>query len=977
MDRTFCQDDVVAKKGKENQLGVVERTHADVDTHDPYPERDEVDPIHRDREIGKAAFHKFKRDGVPPKGTVLVRWEGKQNAQLIPEAKLNLLDRSLLVGDVVKKNAQAAMSGVVINTFTKCTLQPVHNIKLKDHHVIRGLLPLPPLEPGIRSPADKTPSVVDVPAHELVYAESPTEDDLIIYKDWIGRALAVHEKICLMLSDGCVVEINTELAEHADGAVESFDVGDVAMTKKGNLRTGHWVFGRYSPNTPPIGTVMRTRITSLEVSWLQRRIGCTSEVEPSSVLERHELESEHFQVYDRTKRSSRPVTSTASEQQDTISNSELDVRLGLRVRFKDLAGACVKYDGSTPHGKVPRIDRQDTRGYDINVFDVIQFHTDVAVQWQDLSITHENSIDLVPDASIDDEHAAWPGEIAHTLDLAPVPGMPTVEQPGKVGVVQSVNAAERMARIRWAPQAVLQYSVEKEEETGMKPLLTGAVGAATGEVEEVSLYEIEAPGAMNVRRGDIVLIANKTWTAQGGAPGPEDREWLGEIIDTCLDGTLTVRLGAATTVQDVNVRREDAVVAVRSDGTEDMDAWGEGEEEEYDDVLDGPEFALDGSGDLGAWHRQAGSDGDNEGSEDWDDEADEDSDEDEEAEATYEDENGQPMDEDEVENEEWESDDDEQMPDAKPQQTPPTSTSETPPDSFRTRDDQPSDVVAAEPEQYLVLGDTVSTSHRYANESASESPTHMKRVQKEHRILQKPGAIPPGVYICTWESRFDLLRALFIGPADTPYADAPFVIDFYLPPQFPSEPPQAFFHSWSGESRLGGVGRVNPNLYEDGKICLSLLGTWEGNKGEGWNASRSTLLQVVVSLLGLVLVREPYFNEAGYEHLAGLESSKRPSALYSEGTYLKARTFVITALSRLRDRDSGSTARDLEGLEDAVTWHYWAQGGSRLVDKAIKDLEEVLKRSEAGDAEPDGLTTMSKGVCIPLRRVLERLKQLQ
>ena len=47
------------------------------------------------------------------------------------------------------------------------------------------------------------------------------------------------------------------------------------------------------------------------------------------------------------------------------------------------------------------------------------------------------------------------------------------------------------------------------------------------------------------------------------------------------------------------------------------------------------------------------------------------------------------------------------------------------------------------------------------------------------------------------------------------------------------DPPQAYFHSWPGENGL--TGRVNPNLYEDGKICLSLLGTWQGDetKGEG------------------------------------------------------------------------------------------------------------------------------------------------
>ena len=51
---------------------------------------------------------------------------------------------------------------------------------------------------------------------------------------------------------------------------------------------------------------------------------------------------------------------------------------------------------------------------------------------------------------------------------------------------------------------------------------------------------------------------------------------------------------------------------------------------------------------------------------------------------------------------------------------------------------------------------------------------------------------------------------------------------------------------------------MNPNLYEEGKVCLSILGTWAGDQNESWSASRSSLLQAFVSIQGLVLVKEPY-----------------------------------------------------------------------------------------------------------------------
>ena len=51
---------------------------------------------------------------------------------------------------------------------------------------------------------------------------------------------------------------------------------------------------------------------------------------------------------------------------------------------------------------------------------------------------------------------------------------------------------------------------------------------------------------------------------------------------------------------------------------------------------------------------------------------------------------------------------------------------------------------------------------------------------------------------------------------------------------------------------------LSRNLYEEGKVCLSILGTWAGDRNESWSPSRSSLLQALVSIQGLVLVKEPY-----------------------------------------------------------------------------------------------------------------------
>ena len=60
-----------------------------------------------------------------------------------------------------------------------------------------------------------------------------------------------------------------------------------------------------------------------------------------------------------------------------------------------------------------------------------------------------------------------------------------------------------------------------------------------------------------------------------------------------------------------------------------------------------------------------------------------------------------------------------------------------------------------------------------------------------------------------------------------------------------------------------GAVRFNPNLYNCGKVCLSLLGTWQGAQNETWDPKTSTLLQVLVSIQSLIFVPQPYFNEPG------------------------------------------------------------------------------------------------------------------
>ena len=112
--------------------------------------------------------------------------------------------------------------------------------------------------------------------------------------------------------------------------------------------------------------------------------------------------------------------------------------------------------------------------------------------------------------------------------------------------------------------------------------------------------------------------------------------------------------------------------------------------------------------------------------------------------------------------------------------------------------------------------------------------------------------------------------------------------------------------------------------------------------------------------------------------MQGLASTRIPSALYTERTYLATRSFIVYALTRTIASTSTTSAQGLEGFEDVLRWVYQQADGPKLLDLTIKAGQAIVARSESGgDRErADGLKLISKGACLPLRRVLLRLIEL-
>ncbi|KAJ8363569.1 hypothetical protein SKAU_G00124000 [Synaphobranchus kaupii] len=210
----------------------------------------------------------------------------------------------------------------------------------------------------------------------------------------------------------------------------------------------------------------------------------------------------------------------------------------------------------------------------------------------------------------------------------------------------------------------------------------------------------------------------------------------------------------------------------------------------------------------------------------------------------------------------------------------------------------------------------------------AEAKKFFSTVRKEMALLAT--SLPDGIMVKTFEDRMDLFSALIKGPTRTPYEDGLFLFDIQLPNIYPAVPPLFRYLSQCS-------GRLNPNLYDNGKVCVSLLGTWIGKGTERWT-SKSSLLQVLISIQGLILVNEPYYNEAGFDSDRGLQEGYENSRCYNEMALIK----MVQSMTQLLQQP-------VEVFQQEIREHF-SSSGWRLVHR----LEAWLELNESAERGPGG-----------------------
>ncbi|KAL1917052.1 uncharacterized protein VTP21DRAFT_5250 [Calcarisporiella thermophila] len=847
-----------------------------------------------------------------PKGHVIVSWLSGSAPQIIRESDLKVLDRSLMYSDIVKRHPQDSQSGTIIKVDVTVDL-----VNVLTGQEIRG-----------------------VNTRRLRYSQDYAEGSYVIMDDWVGVIDEVYDLITLRFPDGAVCMVEETDFLDIDGAIHEnscfypvrLPIGQEVYAAPVVLRSARWIKGSYDPSrhckcvvvyTIPIRAIvrwlscnqMKTRTRDYIEVEPDEEINCLEELKVFKSFAEHATfaigDHVFFEKNDNSRSSATPDSENGSEEDD------------------------IDYDACMR---------------------VIGIQSKVDVEWQDLSIERGiSSCELVPYLNVDDQDL-WPYDyvVSKTIEHEADSKVDTKENNGqkfvnseRIGIVQSVNAKERTCRVKW---------LNEHKESGIED-----------KSEDLSLYEVAAHEDLQFRIGDKVLLTplgaplavtqqlssaansatknNQIVTDRKASRGHRRSiRWFGEIVEMKLDRpTVVVRFIDGETAE-VSAGQIIVVEGEDENGAELVSV----DQDEDDDEFD--ESGFDES-DAESWETISNTEDDEKNLEYNEGVTDEDGD--------YKDDSNEESGEQSYEEEKSETED-MRLP------VPPSFT-----DSSRVADSEdnipqplaPPIEVHENWTPFLVVEEAPADHHFLNIQNMSQIPAWIKRIRREHVIMN--GSLPDGILVRAFADRLDLLRVLIVGPSNTPYEDAVFMFDFCFGANFPSEPPHAYFHSWTG-----GASRVNPNLYADGKVCLSLLNTWHGkDETELWSP-RSSMLQLLISLQGLVLVREPYFNEAGYEKLYGQQESVQNSLLYNEKAYLLSLGFIEHVLS--------SAPRP---FSEEIKHFYFSKGAlKRVVERGLElvrcsELDERDNPGEVKGGKEFILSCVSRGALKLLRKRIESLRR--
>jgi ubiquitin-conjugating enzyme E2 Z len=131
-----------------------------------------------------------------------------------------------------------------------------------------------------------------------------------------------------------------------------------------------------------------------------------------------------------------------------------------------------------------------------------------------------------------------------------------------------------------------------------------------------------------------------------------------------------------------------------------------------------------------------------------------------------------------------------------------------------------------------------------------------KRLLRDISKLIKTPLTDNGIYYAHDSENMLKGYAMIYGPDDTIYRYGCYFFEFNYPLNYPFSPPKVLYMTNNGSTRF------NPNLYRNGKVCLSLLNTWKGEQWTSCQTVKTILLNLVTLLHNKPMLNEPGIKES-------------------------------------------------------------------------------------------------------------------
>jgi ubiquitin-protein ligase len=224
--------------------------------------------------------------------------------------------------------------------------------------------------------------------------------------------------------------------------------------------------------------------------------------------------------------------------------------------------------------------------------------------------------------------------------------------------------------------------------------------------------------------------------------------------------------------------------------------------------------------------------------------------------------------------------------------------------------------------------------HYYSSNSSGE-PTPAKAIRLAQEFADLPRALPcestNSIYVRIDKDNMDFMKVLIIGSEGTPYSNGAFQFDVFFDSQYPNAPPKVTLMTTGG-----GTTRFNPNLYANGKVCLSLLGTWRGQSTENWDPKISTLLQVLISIQSIIMSDLVYYNEPSCESEMGTPSGEAKNEAYSN--IVRYANIKFAMIEQIR--------KPSKGFEEVIKRHFYLKK-----EQILKEVNGWIERSKTAVAK--------------------------